>query len=466
MLALHALMFGTTACIDRPSASKIADGIGSRPNVVLITLCSFRFNRLGAAGYWRELTPFLDSLSEDGTFFDNAVAAASWTKPSTVSIFTALTAGVHRMNDYYKVPEILSGKVEPKRAMPENATTLAELLGDAGYETFTRVNNVHAGAYFEVTRGFEDELTDNTMKTGRMLQDLEHWLDHRDPQQPFFASIFTLDAHTPYHPDFSFYMKTRRNEEPLEERDYPRFRQDVYHRVMDRLSTVHQWPHSLQRDWIDLYDAGILQLDAALSQLRPILEDRGILSNTVIVVTADHGERFFEHGRVDHGWFPDEPVLHIPLIVAGPGIPSGQRIPDVVRSIDIYPTIAELTGITPPRMVQGVGLLARITGERKSPLDLVAVSVGLGNEYAVRRGRFKYRFSAQTGQAGLYDIEADPLEQDNLLLSRPELANEMKRLLAKEIREERALRQQIGPGRKKTVSGEMENELRSLGYLN
>ncbi len=330
-----------------------------RPNILLVTLCSFRYNRLGTSRqYPRDLTPFLDNLAAGGAFFENAVSSACWTKPSTASLLTGTTPGVHRMTDYYEVADILSGKVTPKRRMPPGVVTLAELLSKAGYRTASRVNNVHAGEYFDVTRGFQDRRTDNTVTTGALLDDFELWLEKSDNSKPFFFLLFTLDAHTPYDPAFEWYSPLARRTPGVSSDDYPTFRTGVYRDVMTILNDDDPcWPEPMRRDWIDLYDAEIAQLDAALARIPDILAGAGLLDDTVIIVTADHGERFFEHGRVDHGWFPDQPVLHVPLILAGPDIPHGARVPQVVRSIDIYPTVAAIAGVDPPATVQGINLL-------------------------------------------------------------------------------------------------------------
>jgi hypothetical protein len=138
--------------------------------------------------------------------------------------------------------------------MPEGVVTLAQLLSGAGYRTASRVNNVHAGEYFEVTRGFQDRRTDNTLDTTRMVDEMQRWLRTSDPSKSFFFMLFSLDAHTAYNPSFESYERVRRTE-PVPEAQFEAFRFRTYHEVMDRLKTTHRWPEELKTRWVDLYDA-------------------------------------------------------------------------------------------------------------------------------------------------------------------------------------------------------------------
>lgn len=437
------------------------------PNILLVTLCSFRHNRIGAAWqYPRDLTPYLDSLAGRGVFFENAVSSACWTKPSTASLLTGTTPGVHRMSDYYKVADILAGKVTPKRKMPNGVVTLAELLTNAGYRTASRVNNVHAGEYFDVTRGFQDRRTDNKVDTHALLDDFERWLEASDGSKPFFFLLFTLDLHTPYNPGFEWYSAHSRRTPKVPKDDYSRFRMSVYRDVMAILKDNEPcWPEPLRRDWIDLYDAAVARLDAALSRIPAILTEAGVLGDTVVILTADHGERFFEHGRVDHGWFPDEPVLHVPLILAGPGIPQGLRVPEVVRSIDLYPTVAAIAGLEPPSTIQGVNLLPFLEAPERGFPKLGALSYGSGQTLALRRGAHKLFFDGASGDSRLYNIERDFLQEFDLAEVSPELTQRLLDELHELLDREAALQALVGEGEEVELDDKIIEELRALGYL-
>ncbi len=434
----------------------------SRPNIVLVVLCAFRFNRIGAAGYWRPLTPNLDRIASRGVFFEHAVSAASWTKPAAASLLTGLTPGVHQLDDYYDVADILGGRVMRKKVLPPNLTTLASQLRANGYDTFARVNNVHAGDYFGVTRGFENQRTDNTVHLDDMVDQLHRWLLARNRSKPFFAMLFTLDTHAPYDPGYQFFERTSRYPLPGGGWEFEKLRVRTENEVMAHLASDHRWPQELQERWIDLYDAGVMEVDSRFRQLQTVLAETGALHDTIFVVTADHGERFFEHGRVDHGWFPDEPVLQVPLILAGPGIPRGRRVSAVVRSIDLYPTIDELLGLENPPLLQGTSLLPLIHGETE-PAPRPAFSVG-DAEYALRVGRYKLRWAPGSAKM-LYDLEADPTESHDLSGEAPEVFQRIEEQLERILRLEAVLRPKVGTARQREVEPAVRNRLRALGYV-
>jgi arylsulfatase A-like enzyme len=465
------LASGVLRCSPADRADRAADGTRAvdrdRPNIVLIVLCSFRADRIGAAGrYSRSLTPFLDRLVARGTYFDRAVSAASWTKPATASLLSGLAPNVHGLTDYYKASEIRAGLANPRRGMPKAIVTLAELLGDSGYQTASRVNNIHAGEYFDVTQGFASRRTTTRRRTVELVESFAAWLDRIDRNEPFFFLLFTLEAHSPYRPDFRYYSRISRRPDPVSAVRFESFRQGVHDEVMRRLRDGTGWPEELRRDWIDLYDAGIAQLDSALSGLQTILEEAGVAERTIIALTADHGERFFEHGRVDHGWFPDEPVLRIPIVLAGKGIPPSRRVSSVVRSIDLYPTIAELAGVATPSMVQGSGLLPLVRGDAPKE-ERTAFSMGGGDQdFALRRGRFKLRLDLKKGRPPrLYDVEADPLEEDDLAPNRPQLTRSLVRELGRWIQQAEDLRGRVGAYTPIDLDPKALETLESLGYI-
>jgi len=457
LLGLSALLF---------MGSLIACGGPPRqPNIVLVVLCSFRFNRLGVAGYPRSLTPFVDSLARRGAFFENAVGAGAWTKPAAASIVTGTRPGVHQLNDYYDARDVIAGKILRKKVLAAKSATLAELLREAGYSTIARVNNVHAGSFFGLTRGFADERTDPQGSTATFIGELEQTLASRHAEakrSPFFFYLFTFEVHAPYVPRYESFRKIAAR--AISEEEYRDFPGRVFGEVMAKLEAQGDWSAEQRRDWIDLYDAKVLELDQALSALPGVLERAGELDNTVLIVTADHGERFFEHGRVDHGWFPDEPVVKIPLIVVDFRKPEPRRVKEVVRSIDLLPTIAELTGARVPAQAQGRSLLGALRGGVEDE-PRVAWSVGPGYFYGLRRGRFKFRFFPNDQRWGLFDVEKDFLEERDLAAELPDLANEFKRIYQEGLSADRQIREALGEPEEAEMPIRLRDSLRALGYL-
>lgn len=441
---------------------------GSRPHVVLVVLCSLRFDRLGAAGYPRDLTPYLDGLAARGVFFENTVSASSWTKPSAASLLTGLTADVHGMLDYYPLDAIERGEVTHRRVLAEELVTLPEALVAAGYRTFCRVNNAHAGKFFNLTQGCRDSLTRETVGTRQMLGELEGWIADRDGDGPFFAYLFDRDAHSPYDPPYEVYRDFHREGELPSAEEYPEYRRTVNQRVWDLFNAGESVPEGLQRRWIDLYDAQLAALDRSLAELDGVLERSGVAGDTLVVVTADHGERFFEHGTIDHGRALDDPVVKIPLIVAGPGVAGGQRRPGVVRSLDLYPTLAALAGAEAPPILQGRSLLPLLADPEADLPEVSALSsfdAWDGRIHALRQGRHKLLTGPDGRPAGLYDLREDPLEYRDLLGTRPEVTRRLRAELRRWLEENERLAREVPGAKSRELPPEVVDELRALGYL-
>lgn len=469
-LALAAALVAGLAAGCREPGPRADRVVGSRPNVVLVVLCTFRPDRIGAMGYPRELTPFLDRLAAEGTLFENAVSASSWTKPSTTSLLTGLTPNVHGMLDFYH-PETghvrsRGGDVElAKRVLPEGFETLPAALARADYDTFCRVNNVHAGEFFGLTQGCRDQVTRFGLSTGEMLDDLADWLGRRETGRPFLAYLFTREVHSPYNPSYEAFRALRPGVEDPPPEAFGEFRREVSQQVRDLHRARQPVPEPLRRAWTDLYDAQFPQLDRTLSRLPALLAEAGALPGTLVLVTGDHGERFFEQGGIDHGGYRlDEAVLRIPLLAWGAGVPAGRRVAPVVRSIDLLPTLLELGGAEPPLVVQGESLVPLIWNGGEELPERSAFASAIGVSHAVRLGRYKLRDDRGRERA-LYDLEADPWESRNLIETEPRTVRRLQRELERWLEQEKILARAVAEASTRELPPEVLEELRALGYL-
>ncbi|MFQ5418114.1 MAG: sulfatase [Myxococcota bacterium] len=434
------------------------------PNVLLIVLCSFRRDHMGVSGYPRPTTPFLDSMAASGTFFENAASASSWTLPSSTSLLTGLTPNVHGLTDFYTVHEIKTRKVEPKRVLGDSVETLAELFRRAGYATGARVNNFHVSDFFNLMQGFDDAVTAG-FKTDELVGEFERWLQRIDAKKPFFFLLFSRDAHVGYKADYAYYLKMDRSGAPLSKEEYVGYFSRLRADMKKKRAAKVPFDDGLKRSWVDLYDAELAQLDAALSRLPAVLEASGRGGDTVIVVTADHGERFFERGRVGHGEELDEAVVEIPLIITGPGVAAGKRVAALARSIDVYPTIADLAGLETPVVVQGASLVPLLHGEKATLPERTAFSSYMGRDHVLRRGRFKIWRDEGRGGDRLYDLERDPNELHDVAASRPAVVRELSAELDRWLVEEAALQARILRGAARALGPEAVEALRALGYI-
>jgi arylsulfatase A-like enzyme len=450
---------GKPAASSSDTVASSGEGAGSRPNIVLITLCSCRLAHLGFAGYDRDTTPFLDSLADGGVVFENMVAASSWTKPTVSSILTGLTPNVHQMSDYNV------GRDSFKRTLNDEVVTLADCLTEAGYATFWRSNNPHATNSLNMAQGFDSWTDWSSKSTADMLQELAGWLSEVPESQPFFCFILTRDAHLPYSPEHRFYQQFNRSSTTI---PMARMRPHAmrFYRNIERLSKSQgHFSERQQTHWIDLYDAVLRELDTDLSRIPEILQGVGRQSNTLIVVTGDHGERMFDaHGAIGHaGGFLSEPIVDVPLIMYGAGMPAGSRIANIVRSIDIFPTVAALAGVDTPEVIQGSSLLPLVHGNAEWTNKSAFASFN-ESSHIVRRDRYKlHRFA--NGSTALYDVEKDPDEVRTLEDDLPELAAQLQTELDRWLTEESALREVVASGEKKELSEEELSQLRALGYI-
>jgi len=464
LAGLLALVLTATSCGEpeppAPSARPLPKP--GAPSIVLVTLCSLRLAHTGLGGYHRPTTPFLDALAASGTVFENAMSASSWTKPATASLLTGFTTNVHGLSDAYDVPDVQRGAVEPSRVLPDDTTTLAECLRAGGYDTACRVNNVNAGPFFNLTQGFDDVGAVFTQPTAGMIDDLAAWLETRpEPARPFFFLLFTRDAHHPYQPRYDTFVRFARDP-PVPRGRFEDWRADVNRQVRELAARRAPVPADLQRAWVDLYDAALADLDEALSRLPSVLAEAGVAERTIVVVTADHGERFFEAGAIGHGGQRlDQAVLHVPLVFSGPGIPAGRRVRGLVRTIDLFPTIAALAGVEPPPGLQGTSLAGVLAGDGAEPAPASAFASN-GTAHAVRAGDWVL-VRRPSGREALFALRDDPHERSSRLASEPEHAASLRSELERWRAEEE--RHGVGDGGTRTLSPEVKRQLEALGYL-
>ncbi len=352
--------------------------------------------------------------------------------------------------------------------LADGVVTLAECLRAQGYVTGFGSNNVHASPFFKMTQGVRNAVFKPGLHPPGMLREFAKWLAGRHQDRPCFAVVVTRDAHTNYDPKYEYYLRFNRSAEPVAPTDYARHPDWLRKKIDALLKAKSPVPPELQRQWIDLYDAELAQLDDALSRVPDLLQAAGRQSNTIIAVIGDHGELFFEHGRIGHSGMPHEPVLHVPLILHGPGIPSGKRIKRLVRSIDLYPTLAALAGASVPHVVQGRSLLPILRGDESAlpPMSALASFVRAKAVYhMVRAGDHKLVYDALNDTRQLYDLQRDPRELNNIIDAEPDLAERLNQLLSEWLRSEQALREHIDRGPERELSPEVLEQLRSLGYI-
>lgn len=398
--------------------------------MLLITVDTLRADRLGCYGFGLAHTPAIDRLAEEGVRCTDAASSAPITLPAHASIMTGLYPPAHGVRD------------NGNYALGEDAVTLAERLGAAGYDTAAFVSAAVLTRRYGLEQGFgvyDDDLwSEDTpplfmireRPAGRTADRALGWLDgwrKRAREQPFFLWVHFFDPHQPLNP-----------------------------RSTD-LAAMAPTP----------YDAEIAEADRGVGRLTDWLRREGVLDRTLVVFTADHGESLDEHGEPTHGIFVYDSTIHVPLIWRLPGVfAPNTTYRNPVRHVDIASTVLGVLGLPGGDATQGENLLAALQG-RTPPPDLVQYSetrlaeegFGMAPLFAVRSAGRKW---IRAPRSELYDLRRDPRELTNLhpgdLRTAEQLDGELEAITTASA--ERAI-----PASTRQIDRETEEMLRALGYL-
>jgi arylsulfatase A-like enzyme len=309
------------------------------PDVIMITIDALRADHLGAYGYAPPVSPAIDAFAAEATVFEKAVAQAPHTVPSLLQIMTS--------------------KYRQGLEIPAPDITLAELLRNHGYRTAAVVDN--ALLELDATarglmRGFGTFYRNGLLDTDPAQQHWKtktpadcitaqaiRWVKQRDVSRPFFLWLHYFDPHDPYLPPFADNM------EALSRQSGSDFTGDIRNTFLFTApdsEAARNLPEKDRRHLVDLYDAEIHYLDQSLGELFEFLKAKDVYRSSVIVVTADHGESFGEHGLWMHGQSLYEPEVHIPLLVKYAGQTRGARVKTPVQAIDLFPTVAAVAQVS------------------------------------------------------------------------------------------------------------------------
>jgi arylsulfatase A-like enzyme len=391
------------------------------PNVLLIVLDAVRADHLSLYGYGRQTTPNLDRWSREGVVFERAIAPAPWTLPTHASLFTGLP------------PTELSARWT--RRLNGDRPRLAEVFQKRGYVTAAfSANYLYATAEAGLLSGFQlfRSHLPSVRQIGRIAMPFRtgFWQSLIAARRPrgVLRAIRHLDLGTPYYPGEDFIKATQVREELLRWIDRRAGR--PFFAFLNLFEAHELWAPTEQiRRFaaapkpIDRYDAGIVYQDHEVAALLEALRTRGLLDQTIVVLTSDHGEQFGEHGITDHGNSLYLPLLHAPLVIRYPGrVPAGVRVDDAVSLVDVPATILELAG--EPGTLPGRSLADAWRGHappRSPVLSDVERAIGNTGPGPTQRGAMRSLLASQwhyirngDGVEELYDDHRDPEELTNL----------------------------------------------------
>ena len=422
-------------------------------NLILLTIDCLRADHLSCLGYSKPTTPNLDNLASDNVLFTQEISVGPGTPTSFKTMFTSTYPLMH------------DGKLH----ITDSITTLAQVLKEHGYRTAAFHTNPWISSFYGYDKGF-DTFDDGIQKwkfesrmskpkalvervigkTGRLHEIISKiyttllmssyiskaealnkkalsWL--RGNTNNFFLWIHYMDVHEPYLPP-------SRLASPLKT-----------YRISGLHAKVRHSPGSLSprevNNLIGLYDAEITYVDKQISSLLSRLKQSNVLDDTFVIITADHGQQLLERGRHGHGRDLYDELVHIPLIIAGPGLKSSV-ISQQTSNLDLAPTILDILKVEKPKAFLGNSLLPLINGNETKAGNSAAISeadtvTGIARirprikpqldtnhrMTSLRTGKWKYIYTAGR-QDELYDLEDDPKETKNIIDIKPEVAAELR----------------------------------------
>ena len=448
-------------------------------NVVLVSLDTLGAKHVSAYGYARDTTPNLDRLAAEGTLFEYAYTPQVWTMTAHLSMMTGLYPLAH-------------GAAQTRKVSPA-ATPLPEILAQHGFTTAAFMGTAgYSGPDYGLDRGFE------VFATGEVRAEHDNrriftWLEQQgrlhdeQPDHRFFLLAHYYDVHSEFSGPVPYWAPP-----PFQLRYLPEGPTWFHPGATTLLQHLEKQGAPLEDRRIvnALYDGGVRHVDErGLGPLVRQLEQLGLLDETLLIVTSDHGEEIFEHGCALHKQ-PYEETARVPLVMRGPGIPAGRRITDTVELVDLMPTILSLLGLPIPAHVQGrdrsqllrsgapeparsayvdgiFGAIPPLLNHKPSSLirEIDGVRWSYVNTIYAREEAGRRVFETR-GPGELYRHDRDPGQERNVAAEHPELALELERSLLAWYAENEDLARRLGqaPTAGHLLGPDEQARLRALGY--
>jgi len=465
-----------------------------RPNVLLISIDTLRADHLSCYGYHKMTTPNIDRIGDEGVIFENAYSTAAWTPPAHASMLTGLYPSRH-------------GVVDNNR-LNKNIPTLSEVLLTSGYKTAGFVNNSQVGELVGLEKGHEtfvevwkgtggmsivnrgmNYLVRNTKElmgindhgAERTNQLAQRWIREKKGNS-FYMFIHYIEPHNPINAPHPFKNKywANKNSRSIDKKKLYLVAHNPLFCFTKNIRLNEEEIIALKA----LYDGEVSYLDHKIGELIEFLKRNHTYDNTLIIVTADHGEHFGEHDLYSHVASLYEPILHIPLIIKYPEwIHKRARISELAQLIDIYPTVIEALDLD-PRFLKGVqGTSLFETNKTAKYHDyIIAEWEGRIPDFVMKRmknsdgdsivdkfrepmsmireGRYKYILNSK-GREELYDLDNDKREVNNI----SEKKNEIRKRLREKLTQWQSLNNRVDYEKQSRLDEATKKNLKNLGYM-
>ena len=438
--ALTALLFAAACAAEEPPAGASPAAKPSAPkgpsfdyaarasalNVIVVSMDALRFDHTGLGG--GTFTPNLDAFQKEAVAFSNATSPAPWTVPAHMAIFTARWPSHHGVVNKL-VPDPAGGKELVLDRLKDTIPLLPEELSKQGWEAVAFTGGAGISGKFGYNRGFTTYLDDKVFAG----------MDYSGP-----PAMEWLSANADHHFLMFFHGYDVHGQHPMTKTvaelapDYQgtidgSIEQQAKLREAGLAAIVK--PGDPAKGDISPEDAAILlkvyqqkvrEADERLGLFFARVRELGLMDKSLVVVLADHGEEFMEHGYLDHGATICEHQLHVPLMIRFPGGEGARVVDTPVRTLDTFPTLFDALGVAPPPDIDGKSLLPLLRGQQ---VDLPIYAESDYRLFVHLRARTrdgkKLILDLADGQKQLHDLGADPQESTDLSETDPRTAYEL-----------------------------------------
>lgn len=485
-----------------------ADLVNNR-NIIFIVIDALRADHLSCYGYERLTSPNIDEFAKQSVLFSNAIAQKTKTSPSMASFLTGTYPRTH-------------GIISIRTPLYEDAITIGEVLKKHNYRTASVVSNGNLGYAFNFDQGFDDVFELWMKGSSNIAESVNkhafQWLE-KNYQDKFFLYLHYIDPHGKYTPPPPY------NEIFVDDKFYGKLKNIKVDIKSEHWNAIHKYnvllegPRQTDLDYyISQYDGEIRYCDKYIGQLLRKIKELGLDKNTLIVLTADHGEDLTWHDYYfEHGTFTYESCAHIPFIVSVPMPFKPKVVENVVESVDLFPTILDFLGMPRIKGLQGESLFPILNNENTEDTDSKKIGFVEGNyarkvNIAIRTKDWKLIYNPYLLRTSgsiyqlidaldfdsicsptfiifnswsylcnviglglknynmmyeLYNIKEDPREQNNLFAKRRDIAIPLKEKLMAWIKEHPrvSIDDLIGENKKMTLDKKTKENLKALGYI-
>ena len=436
------------AAAEAPAVERRGETPADAPNILLISLDTLRADGIPVYGGIPDNAPALNRMANEGVWFENSYAQAPSTSPTHASMFTSVLPSEH-------------GIMGTDGRLPTSFETLAEYMQSYGIRTWAAASSVRFAIGVQLNQGFDEYAVfaqGSQLKKSDSAMEVALAAIADQPDRPWFGFLHLMDVHAPYKVREPHQSKYLTGPPAVEPKDTVRF---LHKRRLDKDGVTAQELADLKA----MYAGGVSHVDTRIALIVEAVQ--ALERPTLVIVTADHGEAFFEKNYLGHGTYVHEPIMRIPLVFWGPGlVPAGEKRSTLAQSIDLFPTLVHFAKLPVPDGLRGADLHSVIQGEGEQAGRSV---VGQSHKWQMLvrdtdDGLWKLVLNGKGKKPRMYALHSDPLEQNNVAKANPERVDEW----SKQLRgvSFRAMRKAGGSkGEQWEMSSEEREALEAIGYM-